>query len=123
MSLKMYIWSLFFSTLLALAVWFFVLFNIDPYESGLLGQIFFFLSLELFLTGVLVSILVLLRAKFLGEDVSIERIGMSFRQGLLISVTFVLAIAINTWGYFTWWIGLLLLAGMFLVELYFLSKE
>lgn len=123
MSLKMYIWSLFFSTLLALAVWFFVLFNIDPYESGLLGQIFFFLSLELFLTGVLVSILVLLRAKFLGEDVSIERIGMSFRQGLLISVTFVLAVAINTWGYFTWWIGLLLVAGMFLVELYFLSKE
>lgn len=123
MSLKAFIWSLILSTLLALGAWLFVLFNIDPYESGVVGEVFFYFSLWLFLLGVWVNILVWLRIKLLTGEGAIETMGLSFRQGLLLALLIVSIIILNAHGYFTWWIGLLVVAGIFLIELYFLSRE
>lgn len=123
MSLKAYIWSLVLSTLLALGAWLFVLFNIDPYESGVVGQVLFYFSFWIFLMGVWVNILVWLRVKFLGGEGAIDTMGLSFRQGFLLALLVIAIIILNALGYFTWWIGLLVTAGIFLVELYFLSKE
>lgn len=123
MSLKAYIWSLILSTFLALGAWLFILFNIDPYEAGLAGQILFYFSLWIFLLGLWVNILVWLRVKFLGGEGAIETMGLSFRQGFLLALLIVSIIALNATGYFTWWIGLLVTAGIFLVEFYFLSRE
>lgn len=123
MSLKAYIWSLIFSTTLALSAWLFVLFNIDPYESGLLGQIFFYFSFWLFVLGVLVNILVWLRVRFLGGVQAMETMSLSFRQGFLLSSLFVALLILKANDYLVWWLGLLLVAGIFLMELFFLSKE
>jgi len=122
-SLKAYIWSLIFSTTLALSAWLFVLFNIDPYESGLLGQIFFYFSFWLFVLGVLVNILVWLRVRFLGGVQAMETMSLSFRQGFLLSSLFVALLILKANDYLVWWLGLLLVAGIFLMELFFLSKE
>ncbi|EKE22132.1 MAG: hypothetical protein ACD_7C00042G0006 [uncultured bacterium] len=123
MSLKAYIWSLILSTLLALGAWFFVLFNIDPYKSGIVGQVLFYFSFWIFLLGIWVNILVWLRVKLLGGESAIETMGLSFRQGFLLATLAVLIIILNAIGYFTWWIGLLAVAGIFLIELFFLSRE
>lgn len=123
MSLRAYIWGLILSTVLALGAWLFVLFNIDPFESGIVGEIFFYFSLWLFLLGVLVNILVWLRVKFLRSEEAIETMGLSFRQGFLLALLGVSIIILNAHGYYTWWIGLLVTAGIFLIELYFLSRE
>jgi hypothetical protein len=111
------------STFLALGAWLFVLFNIDPFKSGIIGQIFFYFSFWLFLMGILVNILVWLRVKFLGGENAIETMGLSFRQGFLLALLVISIIMLNAYGYYTWWIGLLVIAGIFLVELYFLSRE
>jgi hypothetical protein len=123
MSLTVYIWSLILSTIMALGVWVFVLLNIDPYESGIIGQFFFYFSLFLFLMGIMVSILVWLRIKFLGGQSAIDTMGLSFRQGFILTMMIMGNIMLNAYGYFIWWTGLLLVAGLFLVELYFLSRE
>ncbi|HFC76777.1 MAG TPA: hypothetical protein ENJ27_00955 [Candidatus Moranbacteria bacterium] len=122
MSLRFYIWGLVISMLLALAIWIFVIFNIDPYESGFPGQVFFFASFFLFLMGVFVNILVWLRIKFLGGEVAVENMGLSFRQGTLLAILVVVLIGLNMMGYLIWWVGLLVVAGIFLVELFFLSR-
>lgn len=123
MSLKTYIWSLILSTCLALGVWVFVLFKIDPYESGIVGEVFFYFSFWLFLMGLWVNILVWLRVKFLTGEGAIETMGLSFRQSFLLALLIITIIFLNANDYFTWWIGLLVVAGIFLVELYFLSRE
>jgi hypothetical protein len=123
MSLKIYILSLILSTFLALGAWIFVLFNIDPFEAGVVGQVFFYTSLWLFILGIVVNILVWFRAKFLGSERAIETMGLSFRQGFFLALLFIILIILNANGYLVWWLGLLVTAGMFLVELYFLSRE
>jgi len=122
-SLTAYIWSLILSTMLALGAWVFVLFNIDPFEAGILGQGFFYFSFWLFLMGIMVNILVWLRVRFLGADRAVETMGLSFRQGFLLALLIVVMIVLNANGYLIWWIGLLVAAGIFLVELFFLSRE
>lgn len=123
MSLKTYIWSLIMSTFLALGAWLFVLFNIDPYESGIVGQIFFYFSFWLFVLGISVNILVWLRVKFFGSEQAVETMGLSFRQGFLLSSLALTLLILRANEYLIWWVGLLIIAGFFLVELYFLSRE
>lgn len=123
MSLRTYIWSLILSTFVALGAWLFILLNIDPYEAGIAGQVLFYFSFWIFLLGVWVNILVWLRVKFLGAEGAIATMGLSFRQGFLLATLAVLIIVLNATGYFVWWIGLLVTAGIFLIEFYFLSRE
>jgi len=123
MSLKAYIWSLILSTFLALGAWVFVLFNIDPFDAGIVGQIFFYFSLWLFLLGVFVNILTWLRVRFLGGEQAVETMGLSFRQGFLLALLLITLLVLWASGFFVWWVALLVTAGFFLVELFFLSKE
>ncbi len=123
MSLKTYFWSLILSTLLASGAWVFVLLYIDPYESGPVGQGLFYLSFWLFIFGVLVNVFVWLRAKFLGAEGAIQTMGLSFRQGFLTASLFLTLLILKANDYLIWWVGLLVTAGFFLVELYFLSRE
>ena len=123
MSLKAYIWSLILSTFLALGAWLFVLFNIDPFDAGIIGQIFFYFSLWIFLLGVFVNILTWLRVKFLGGEQAVETMKLSFRQGVLIALLLITLLILWASGYFVWWVALLVTAGFFLVELFFLSRD
>lgn len=122
MSLKTYIWSLILSMVLALCAWLFVLFNIDPFESGIIGEIFFYFSFWLFLLGVWMNVLVWLRIRFLTGEGAIETMGLSFRQGFLLALLIISIIYLNAHGYLIWWVGLLVAAGIFLIELFFLSR-
>jgi len=123
MSIGVYIWGLSISTMLALATWIFVIFYIDPNESGIIGKFFFYTSFFLFISGFLITVLVWLRKKFIGKNATAENIGLSFRQGILLA-TFLIIIAILFGiGYLIWWNALLVLVGIFLIELHFLSKD
>lgn len=123
MSIRTYIWGLVISTLLALSAWIFVVFYIDPEESGIIGQVFFYASLFLFLSGLMVTFFVWLRKKFIGEDVAIETIGLSFRQGVILATFPILIIILFSLGYLIWWSALLVLSGVLLLELFFLSRD
>jgi len=123
LSLKAYIWSLILSTFLALGAWVFVLFNIDPFDAGIVGQIFFYFSLWLFLLGVFVNILTWLRVRFLGGEQAVETMGLSFRQGFLLALLLITLLILWASGFFVWWVALLVTAGFFLAELFFLSRE
>ncbi len=123
MSLKVYIFGLMAGMLLSLAIWLFVVFSINPYNSGLIGQILFFAGLFLFLLGLWINIFVWLRAKFLGSETAMETMNLSFRQGLLLSILIVILLILNLKGFLVWWVGLLVTTGIFLVELFFLSRD
>lgn len=108
---------------MALGAWVFVIFYIDPEDSGMVGKIFFYSSLFLFMSGLWITIFIWIRKRFLGEDAAIKNIGLSFRQGILISIFIVAVVALLGMNYLLWWNVLLILAGIFLLEFYFLSRD
>lgn len=122
MTLKSYLWGMRISTVLSVAAWIAVIYNVNPEETGIIGQALFYLSLFLALAGVFILFLTWARRKILGSDWAFAHLGMSFRQGILFSALANALLIFQSLKILTWWDGLLLVAGIFIIELYFLSK-
>ena len=122
MTLKFYLWGVRLSALLALAVWGAVVILIDPQDSGIFGQVVFYLSLFIALSGIFILFLTWLRRVAISEETPFIYIGMSFRQGMLLAILTIILLILQNFRVLTWWDGLLTTAAVFLVELYFLSR-
>lgn len=122
MSLKAYLWGLKISTILALSAWGLTLFWVDPQKGGWVGQVLFFASLFLALSGIFALILTVSRKRIVDSEERLFHVGMSLRQGLLLSALTVVLLIMQHFGVLLWWDGLLAVAGILLVELYFLSR-
>jgi hypothetical protein len=124
MTLKSYLWGIRISTAISFAAWILVLKQVDPQKTGAIGQLLFFGSALLFLSGLFVLFFTWLRGVVNGdEEVALAYIGVSFRQGVLVAILLCLLLALQQYRILTWWDGALTVAGIFLVELYFLIKR
>lgn len=122
MSLKAYLWGLKISTVLALSAWGLTLFWVDPQKGGWVGQLLFYSSLFLTLSGIFALLLTAVRKRKTDNEEQMFHVGMSLRQGLLLAVLAIALLAMQRFGVLVWWDGLLAVAGILLVELYFLSR-
>lgn len=100
-----------------------VVYFIDPEKTGWVGKTIFYLILFFALSGLLNLILIKLRKIWGGEKTVILNIGLSSRQSILLSVILVGLLFLQGLRILVWWVGLLLAAGVFLLELYFLSRK
>ena len=112
------------AAILSLAVWVLVLRQIDPDSSGIAGKFLFFASTFLFLAGWLILFFTWLRKKIGGgEEVALTYLGISFRQGIFIAFLAILLLLMQSLRVLTWWDSMLTVAGILLVELYFLTRR
>lgn len=124
MTLKAYLWGMRVSTFFALAGLIFVIYYIDPDESGLVGKLLFYLSALLSFSGIFTLFLVWVRSKKMtGESDDLSFMGTSFRQGVLLSLLLIILLFMKSIEILLWWDGMLVAAGIFLIELYFLSHK
>lgn len=123
MTFRSYLWGMRVSTLFALAGWILVLFNIDPEKSGAVGQFLFYGSTFLLFSGIFILFFTWLGKKSDGETAEVVHISVSFRQGVLLSLLTLILLFFQQNRILTWWDGLLAVAGIFLIELYFLSHK
>lgn len=124
MSLGVYLWVLRFCVCIALVSFLFVVFQIDPEKSGVLGKTFFFLSLFLLLSGVFVLLFTSLRQRLSDPEgaSSSVHVGVSFRQGVLLSILGCGLLYLEGNDLLVWWVGVILVGATIFVELYFLTK-
>ncbi|MFA5993480.1 MAG: hypothetical protein WC823_00810 [Parcubacteria group bacterium] len=123
MSLAAYIWGIRILTVLSLGAFVFVVKFVDPDAAGLIGKVLFYLSVFFFLSGFFNLFLLRLRRRHVNAENAFSNIGLSFRQGILLSLFSVGLLILQSFRVLIWWDGLLLLAGVFVVELYFVSKD
>jgi hypothetical protein len=124
MTLKSYLWGIIISTAISFAAWVLVLKQIDPEKTGLPGKLLFFVSALLFLSGLFVLLFTWMRKTTSGGDqVALANIGISFRQGILMAMLVCLLLVLQQYRILTWWDGSLVVAGILLVELYFLTRR
>lgn len=123
MTLKSYIWGMRIVTLFSIAGFVIVVRQADPETSGPIGKVLFYTILFFALSGVLNLMLLWLRRKMTTRETAFENVGLSLRQSMLLSFLAIGLLIMQSFRVLVWWDGLLLLAGIFLVELYFLSKN
>ena len=123
MTLRSYIWGMRIAVLFSIIALGSALCFIDPEASGVPGKILVFLILFFTLSGIFNLILLYLRRHVTTTENSSEKINLSFRQGLLLSVFFTGLLAMQGEKILIWWSALLLLAGVFLMELFFITRK
>ena len=68
MSLKAYLWGLKISTILALSAWGVTIFLVDPSKGGWVGQLLFYCSLFLALSGIFALFLTVTRKRTVDNE-------------------------------------------------------
>jgi len=123
MTLKSYIWGMRLITLVSLIALGLVVFYTNPESRDMAGKKFFYLTLFFLLSGIFNLVLLLAREKMMRDGGIMENISLSFRQGMLLSLMAVGILALQSVRALVWWDALLVVAGVFLIELYFVSRN
>jgi len=123
MTLKLYLWGIGLASLVALGsflaiIWFFAPENAN---TAVLSLLFF--SLFLALCGFFSLLGFYVRRKRLKEEIPIYHLGVSFREGTLLSILVVSFLIMRSWNFFYWWGALVFLIIIIAIEAAFLWKE
>jgi len=122
MTVRSYLWGLRLLALVAIGVLAVIVIFVDPIRDGILGQALFYVSLFFSVTGLAALFLFWLRRHISGNEIVYENLGMSFRQGALVALALTVMFFLESLRILVWWDAALVMAGVLLVELWFLSK-
>ena len=123
MSLSRYVLVMIFATLVAWGAFLLVLFNVDPYDGGVIGRALFLGSLFFALFGTLSIVGFLARARWRKGVPLYWHVLNAFRQALLISLVGVISLTLQALRLLNLWNSVLLLLAATLLEIFFLTRQ
>jgi hypothetical protein len=98
--------------------------HVDPDEAQVAVFAILYLALFLALTGTLSIVGFLLRVSLLKKDLFIsQQVLAAFRQAVLLSLLLVSMLVLKSRAMLTWWIALLAVAALTLLEFFFISAR
>lgn len=123
MTLGRYLLVMLIGTLGAWGAWLMVVFYLAPSSAGVMGFVFFYMSLGVAVVGTTTLVGFGLRHLLHRDEVVFRQVAISFRQGVLLGIVVLLALMLQAERLLTWWnLGILLLA-LTIVEFFFLSMR
>jgi len=109
-------------TLICWLAWVFVLFFINPDETGFIGFILFYFSLFLAILGTVTIFGFIIRAR-IGKGPVFKQIETSFRQSIWFSVFVIGLLLLQGLSLLKWWNSLVLFLFLIFLEFFFLSSR
>lgn len=124
MTFRMYLFFMSIATLLSWGAWVLVLYTTNPNDAGAGGFFVFYVTLAMGLIGLLTLMGMAYRILFLRRTAVMAReVRISFRHAVFLSIVAVGALALSAQGWLSWWVLLLSLILMSIVEYLFLLRE
>ncbi|MFH0856538.1 MAG: hypothetical protein V1860_01415 [bacterium] len=114
MNLKQFLTLMAIGTVLCWAMFFLVIFNMEPSSS--LALIFFYASLFLSLFGTLSMAELSARVMAFKKDVIFREVRNSFRQAILLSFLFITILFLQSKRLLAWWNIILLIMALTAIE-------
>lgn len=111
------------ATLISWIAWLVVLFYINPVESGVIGFVFFYVSMFFALIGTFSLIGFFGRVWFTKEPIIFRHLGISTRQSLWFAILIVGTLLLQSADLYRWWSISLLIIFLTLLEFFFLSRK
>ena len=123
MKLRLYLFSLYLIIFLSAGLTALIIFNVNPFASPFWVIGIFYLSLFLFWTGLFSLIGFYLRIWAGNREVIFSHLMPTIRQSMLISLIFVGLLFLEQLKVLNWWVALLFISAIGMVELFFKSKN
>jgi len=123
MTLKIYLWGIGLASFIALISFLTILWFVSPEGNNAIVLSLLFSSLFLSLCGFFsLAGLGWRRLKFKGRPIDIF-LGISFREGTLLSLLLIGFLIMQTFGVFYWWSSLFFLIIILAIEMAFLYRD
>lgn len=122
MTLQSYLWGLRIGTLTSIVAFCAVIFLTDPDDIGTIAFVLFYVTFFLTASGVGVLLLTWIWRKMAREMLTLGEVGMAVRQGILLGTLSTIIVWMQQIKILVWWVALIVIAGIFLIELYFLTR-
>ncbi len=103
--------------------WLIVLASFDPLQSGVFALLLFYITLAPALIGTLSILGAIVRIWYQPESLTARHVTRAFRQAFFLSLAVLGALMLLAKGLFTWWVTLLFVISLGLLELVFQSAE
>lgn len=111
-------------TVAACGLLMYVIFNINPFESGLIGLFVFYISLYASLVGLLSLAGIIFRVHIRNRlQTAFREVRIAFRHAVLLSGVAVTALILSSINWLAWWNFMILLAVIGLLEYVFLTIQ
>jgi len=123
MSLRKYLMLMVFASAICWTAFVLVVNNLNPYSTGILGFVFFYVSLFLAIVGTFSLIGFVVRSRVLKEEMAFRHVAISFRQGLWFGLLACLSLWLQSKTLLTWFNLLLLVLVLVVIEFFFLSMQ
>lgn len=122
MTLQGYLLGLKISTLFAFSAWASVVLYVDPASAGAFGKGLFFVTLFLWLAGVLTLLLTWLQKRIFGDECAAGSLGSNMRQSAFASGLILSLLGLRYFKVLAFWNGLLITVAFLLIELHFIHE-
>lgn len=123
MSFKVFVTTVIIGSVLSWLGFFLILTNVDPTRTDH-AAFLFYITLALSLFGTLTTVGLSLRRIIIRDDSALLRhLKQSVRQATLLTTAAILVLKFLSVGLFAWWIGLLLMLLIFMIEAVFYSRR
>jgi len=106
----------------AFIAWIMVIFYINPTNSGYMGLGLFYSTMFLALMGFFTLLSFSLKRWISNNEIIFAHISSSFRQGFWLSTIIVGVFLMQGAKILNWWVALLFVGSIALLELYFISE-
>lgn len=123
MSLRKFLITLAVSTVFCWLAWVIVIMYINPQTAGSVGLFCFYMSLFVGLVGTLSLVGFFVRFFINKHEAPFRFLGISLRQGALLSLLVVGGLLLQGAHVLVWWSILLLIVGLVLLETFFLTTS
>jgi len=123
MGLRLYLFSLYCLMLLSLGLWILLIFNVNPYVAPTWIIATFYLTLFCFLVGVFSIIGFYIKVWASNREVIFSHLVPTLRQSALISLLITSLIFLQQVKALSWWVAILLIVSVIMLELFFRSRK
>ena len=123
MTLRRYLITMAFTTLVCWGSFVIVLYKVDPETGGTIGLLLFFISLFFALWGTLSLLGFIIRFFLKKNAVPFQFIGISLRQALWFAILVTLTLFLVSQELLEWWMSIILIIGLTILEGFFLARS
>jgi hypothetical protein len=123
MTLRSYLWGLNIGTLISFTALCAVIFLTDPEDIGNTAFVLFYATFFLTVSGMGILLLTGLWRRITQDNFMLGEMGMAIRQGVLIGVIATIVMGLQHAKILVWWLTLIVIAAIFLIELFFLTRS
>lgn len=123
MSLRLYLFGLYSTLIVSLGLWFLITFNVDPFLAPFWIIGIFYLTLYLFFVAFFAIILFYLKVWLTNREVIFSHLGSSLRQSAILALIIIGLLFLQQVKVLNWWVGLLFILAVGMLELFFRSKK